>query len=556
MRLAAVLLSLLASLTLPRTAAAQGEDAVPLRPGMVRLGIAPDWARWNRRFGSGTPGYADGSLEPFGVDFTAESLGVQRLPFLVPSQSTLRSVTGLSAFLVNLGRAEITMNASVRVIPLTLELGLTRRVGLSVMLPLVRARTEVFVLGPSEDTSVAGRAAAQATRGNVGLNPRFAQPAALQSFMTQVDSALVALQRRAANPADPLRAQAQATLSSLQPLLCGLYTLGGGSAASAGSLCYSATPVAFSPVLPVDTSAAGDSITLRLQRAEASYQQLQAQYAAMGVSLPPLTAGYTLPKAPLDSLGLRQLFIDPNFPLASDSLTTIVRTRLGDMEVAASFQLADQPRLRSQLVLLARLPTGHVNSKDSFVELPTGDHQLDLEVGLRNDVIVGSDFWVHVGGRFGTQSSDQLERRVAPADFPFAPLLSTALVRRQLGSYYALDVVPNWRLDDAFSLGLGYHYFHRNRTGFSYVNPGDELLIGLPASVLDQETEISQMRIGAGLTFSTIARYAARQANLPYTVTASYQNTLWGRGGAVPQASVFHLTIRGYFGVKRIAGQP
>lgn len=544
---AAALLSLLALFILPRAAAAQGEDAVPLRPGMIRLGIAPDWARWNRRFGSGTPGYADGSLEPLAVDFTAESLGVGRLPFLAPAQSTLRSVTGLPAFLMNLGRAEITMNASVRVVPLTLEMGLTRRVGLSVMVPLVRARTEVFVLGPSSDTA---RAAAW-TRGNVGFNPRLDRPDTLRSFLTQVDSALIALQRQAASGPASLRAQAQSTLNSLQPLLCGLYTLGAGSAANAGSLCYSATPAAYSPLLPVDTSAAGDSIIMRLQRAETSYQQLQAQYAAMGVTLPPLDAQYALPKGPIDSLGIRRLFSDPGMPLAGDSLTTIVRTRLGDMEVAASFQLADGDRLRSQLVVLARLPTGHVDSKDNFVDLATGDRQLDVEVGLRNDLVVGGNFWVHVGGRFGTQKADQLERRVAPADFPFAPLASTALVRRQLGSYYAVDVVPNWRLDDAFSLGLGYHYFHQNRTEFSYVNPGDELVIGLPASVLDQETEISRMRIGAGITFSTIARYAARRASLPYTVSASYQNTLWGRGGAVPQASVFHLTIRAYFGVRR-----
>ena len=55
-----------------------------------------------------------------------------------------------------------------------------------------------------------------------------------------------------------------------------------------------------------------------------------------------------------------------------------------------------------------------------------------------------------------------------------------------------------------------------------------------------------RMRIGAGVTFSTLQRYAEHRASLPYTVTASYQNTFWGSGGAVPQASLFRLVIRGY----------
>ena len=48
---AAALFSLFATLGLPHAAFAQGEDAAPLRPGTLRVVLAPDWARWNRRFG-------------------------------------------------------------------------------------------------------------------------------------------------------------------------------------------------------------------------------------------------------------------------------------------------------------------------------------------------------------------------------------------------------------------------------------------------------------------------------------------------------------------------
>ena len=539
---AATLLSLLATLALPRAAFAQGEDAVPVRPGTLRVVLAPDWARWNRRFGAGTPGFTKDALEPLGVDFASESLGVDRLSLLLPVQSRIQALTGQSGFALNLGRARITLNANVRVVPLGFELGVTRRLSLSLFVPLVRSRVEAFLLGPVPDTGAAGAA----TRGNVGFNPAFLTPGALDAFREQVDAALIALQTQATSGPPALRGQAQATLSSVQPLLCGLYTLAGGSAGGSNSLCFAATPDAMSPVLPLAGTAAGDTLAAMLARDQASYETLRTLYAGAGVALPALNETFALPDSALDSLGLRRLFSDPAGPLAADSLTNVVRTRLGDVEVGATYQLADRRRFRSQLAVTVRLPTGTRDSENNLIDVGTGDRQLDVEVATRNDLIVASTFWVHAGARYGRQFADELMRRVTPANFPFAPFSSLALVRRDLGDYVAIDIVPNWRLDDAFSVGVGYHYFSQGATRFSYVDPLGETRIGLPATVLEQETAVRRMRMGAGITFSTLGRYAEHRASLPYTVTASYQNTFWGKGGAVPQASVFRLVIRGY----------
>lgn len=540
---AALLFPLFAILGLPLAAFAQGEDAAPLRPGALRVVLAPDWARWNRRFGEGTPGYVKNALEPLAVDFASESLGVDRLPFLRPVQSRIQTLTGLSGFALNLGRARLTLNTSVRVVPLGFELGLTRRLSLSVFVPLVRSRVEAFLLGPD---TLGGDST---TRGNVGWNPAFLMSGALDLFRQQVDSALLALQTQATSGPAALQQQAQSTLDAIRPFLCGLYDLGGGPAASSASLCF-ATAGPMSPVLPTATSSAGDSLATILARYRASYDSLRGQYG--GDTLPPFTAAFDLPAAPLDSLlGLRRFFSDPNGPLAADSLTNVVRTRLGDVEVGATYQLADRPRFRSQVAVTARLPTGTRDSENNLIDVGTGDRQLDVEVASRNDVILGSTFWIHAGARYGRQFADELMRRVTPANFPFAPFSSLALVRRDLGDYVAIDIVPNWRLDDAFSVGVGYHYFSQGATRFSYVDPADETRIGLPATVLEQETAVRRMRIGAGITFSTLGRYAQRRASLPYTVTASYQNTFWGKGGAVPQASAFRLAIRGYISLWR-----
>ena len=533
---AALLFALFATLGLPRAAFPQGEDAVPVRPGTLRLVLAPDWAHWDHRFGEGTPGYPKGALEPLAVDFGSEALGVGRMPFLAAAQNRIRSLTGLPGFAVNLGRARLTLNANVRVMPLGFELGLTRRLSIAVSVPLVRSRVEAYLLGP--DTSAAAR-------GNVGFNPAFLTPGALDAFRQQVDSALIALQTQAASGPPALRAQAQATLDAIGPHLCDLYALAGGSASSSASLCFATTPEAMSALLPVAGTPAGDSLATVLARDQASYESLRTLYAA-GV-LPALNATYLLPTTALDSLQLRRLFSDPGGPLAGDSLTSIVRTRLGDIEASATYQVAASHGYRAQVAVTVRLPTGSRDSENNFIDVGTGDHQLDIEVAARNDIILGSTFWIHAGVRYGRQFADQLMRRVTPANIPFAPASSLALVRRDLGDYVAIDLVPNWQLDDAFSLGLGYHYFAQGATTFDYVDPArDETRIGRPASVLGQETAVRRMRIGAGVTFSTLQRYANHRASLPYTVTASYQNTFWGAGGAVPQAGVFRLVIRGY----------
>ena len=537
---AAALVSVFALAVLPRSVVAQGEDAAQLRPGTLRITLAPDWSRWDHRFGEGTPGYAKGALEPAGIDFSSDSLGIGQLPFLQGVQTRVRNLTGLSAFRLNLGRAQLTLNTSVRVVPLGLELGVTRRLAIGVVVPIVRSRVEAFLLGP--DTAGGD----SATRGNVGWNPAWVDTTAGAAFRAQVDSVLQALADQVANGPPDLRQDAQDMLDAI----CDLWALSYPTSAGAAGPCPGADPYG-SALLPVGDTEAGDRLTNWLDSTHADYDSLRQQYLALRDTLPQFPLGFALPTTPLDSAGLRRFFTDPNGPLAADSLTSIVRTRLGDVEVSASYQLADRARLRTLVTLIARLPTGYVDSKDNLIDVGTGDHQLDVEVGVRNDIVLGSAFWIHAGGRYGMQFPDQLDRRVSPANLPFAPFAASARVERDLGDYVAIDMVPNWRLDDAFSLGLGWHYFRQGATRFSYTDPTDEARIGLPASVLDRETAITRMRIGAGMTFSTLSRYAAGRARLPYTVTASYQNTFWGTGGRVSAASVFNLTIRGYVTVWR-----
>jgi len=523
-------------------AEAQHEHAEPLRAGTLRIGFGGEWQHYTDRFGRPNPAnptLREGQREPIGAYFSAESLGVNRLPLLAPIENELRSITGLgTGYALNLGRSKLRLDASVRSTPIRIDYAPASRIGFSVAVPIVRSRMSASLSGP--DT------ADVTSFGNVGLNPAIVTPGALDVFRNQAESALNALRTQATSGPVALQAQAQALYDQYQPSLCGMYALAGGSASATGSPCFRAAALAATPVLPVAGSEAADSLLAIVTRGQADYENLRTQYAAQGVAIPSFSQPYALPQSALTNEELRQVFSDPSGALAADSLSEVVRTGIGDVELGGWLQLARGGSLRSQLAVLVRLPTGTMDDASSFTDIGTGDHQMDVEISSRNDLILGSRLRLFVGARLGIQMADELERRVTPWYIPIAAASATAMVRRNLGDYIGIDLAPQWQLDDSFSLGFGYHYFKQGATTFEYVNPADEATVGLPASALNEATEISRMRAGVGITYSSLERYYAGRARLPIRVSWSYQNTLWGRGGQVPRAGVMTLLIGTY----------
>jgi hypothetical protein len=503
---------IVACLVAPASLAAQAEFAVPVGRGTVRINFTPVWLQYDHYFGYHTAGYADGSAVPLALDLNSDSLGVAALPFLSSYQDGVRSATGLGAFSFNLGRVVTQLNASVRTLPIGIELGLSRRVAIGVTVPIVRSRVDVsFVV----DT---------AKPGNVGWNPGFLDPTRTSAFRDQMDAALAALQDQAANGPPALRAPAMAALEALQPF----------------------RSLVDSPFLPRDTTEAGDSIMARLGSAEAGYGQLVTQFAAAGVTLPPLTASLPLPGEALTRADLERLFSDPALPVGADTLGTVVRTGIGDITAHATLQFADGARYRGQLVVTTRFPTGSAPSANTFLDLGTGTHQFGVDVALASDLLLGGSFLIHGVARYGAARPDQIPMRVTPPDLPLAPLAQLATIKRTPASYVGLEVAPTWMMDDAFSVRAEYSYFDQGPTRHSYVDPADAARVRWPASVLDEGTGARLSRIGGGITFSTLARYQAGRASLPYSLTVTYDNTISGRGGRVPQASIFRIQLRAY----------
>ena len=508
--LLAAVLGIAAGVLLAGPLQAQTEFAVPLAPGTLRVDFTPLWSSWDHRFQPGAAG-----LVPITADYTTDSLGTANLPFLSQLQDTIRKATGLGAFSLNLGHPLIALNASVRTLPVGLELGISRRLAIGVTVPIVRSRVDASF---NLDTALARRS-------NVGWNPAFLDATRDSAFRSQMTAALAALQTQATSGPPALRPQALAAIAALTPFL----------AASR------------QPFLPRDSTVAAESLLIRLARADSSYTQLAGQYQALGDSLPALgSTGLTLPEAALIRDDLERLYSDPALPVAADTFGTVVKTGIGDITAHLTYQVAEGARYRGQIVLTVRFPTGEAPSATTFLDLGTGTHQLGFEGALANDFILGEHFLIHAVGRAGAAAADQIPMRVTPPEFPIAPLSQLATIRRKPAPWLGADLAPTWLVDDAFSVRVAYGFFSQGPTKHSYVNPADSAVVLLPASVLDQDTGVRWMRIGGGVTFSTVGRYAKGRASLPYSVTVSYENTVYGGGGRVPQESVFHIAIRGY----------
>lgn len=495
---------------LPGNLAAQAEFAVPVAPGQLRIDITPWWLSYDHYFDPANPG----TLVPLGAAYQADTFGVAALPFLAPTQTQIRTASGVGNFTLNLGATEVALTSSIRTIPIGLELGLSKWLAIGVSVPIVRSRVDV---GFRTDTT---------RKGNVFWNPNLFDTTVDAAFRAQMNAALAALQAQAAGGPPALRTQAQAMLATLQPFLA----------------------VSTAPFLPNGRTPAASGITTRLDSAEAAYAALATQYAGSGVTLPPLTADLAMPDtaAALSRDTLQQFFNDPRLPMQSDTFGNFVRTGLGDVTAHATVQLANRPGFRGQLLVSTRFPTGTAPSAYEITDLGTGTHQFGYDVALAGDVALGDRLLIHGVARAGGASADQLDMRVTPPDLPFAPIAQVARIRRTPGSYVGFDVDPVWLLDDAFSVRLVYGYFNQAAMRHSYVVAGDEARVGLPASVLDEGTAMQWMRIGGGVTFSTLDRYTKGLAALPYTLTVSYENTVWGRTGRVPQTSEFRITLRAY----------
>ncbi len=475
--------------------------------GTVRLTFDPQTMDWDAAF---TPQ----GRRPLGWALTGDTVGAAAGPTLARLEQDVRTASGLSGFVASLGRSLLAVHAERRVTPIGLEVGITDRLSVGAMVPLVRVQTRA-------------RLRLDATGANLGANPRWTTAGADTSyaaFFMQFDTALAHLDDSLAVwcPSSPQCAPATA-----------LSTRGHAVRLALGHSVYGVggEPATF---LPVDTSDGGQAIDSTLLR-------LQTDLAALGAG--GFTHGFLLPTGPLDADGLQFLLGDT---LAGFGIAPFQDTRKrlryfpGDAELSAKYRLVVRGPYAAAVALVVRLPTGHLDSPHDLLDASTGDHQTDVEARVTQELTVAGRLWLNLSLRAAQQRPGERERRIAPADAFLVPYGSTARLKWDPGDYLQVDFAPMLRLGRFFAAGVTAGYYTRTRDRYSFLSPQDSAAVAarlggpVTTTVLEAGTAERLLRIGWAMSY----------LGPVFEGGASIEQTVSGVGSAVPAATMFRVVMR------------
>jgi hypothetical protein len=523
-----------------------GDDALVLPRGVFRFRTLGQWTAFNERYGLDTPGRPAGALEPLGVDFTLDTIGVSQFPNLASLQTGLQSLTGNPNWYATLGNTQVTLRDHVAAFPFVFEAGLSKRFSIGIQIPYVSTHTSTYF-----NVNTRG------IQGNLGFNPAaagFAAAIAQNATMnTQFTTAANTLEGSIAfcqaNPTAPGCPGLLANQASAQALIASSRAFAGGINQIYGT----------SPFVPIVGTDAQLSI-------EARVAAFRALYQSFGVNS--IAATTTGPFASQNRLTLRdaqRILTESAFGIQAAPLTSTGHSHVGDIDIGGKFSVYDSfngssearmsptgLRFRTSVGGIIRLPTAQVESPDNFVDVGTGRGATAIEGRWFSDILLGSRFWQSFILRFNKPFEDDQEMRIL--DLPneeLAPLYRKQTVKRKIGSAFEFETTPRIVINNFFAISGQYVYRHKAQdhytgtftipatvTGFSDIT--------LDASTLDLETETFEHRLGGGVSFSNIYSFEQGKAKIPFEVTYLHWQTVNGSGGNQPKFFTDQVQLRLY----------
>ena len=538
-----LLLPLLAGAVSAQSPLSHLDDAAPVPAGMMRLRIANVWTRFDQRFAS------DGGTTPLGAPLSVDSLGVAQFPLLTPIEASLRTLASDPLLHLSLGRLHVGSNARIVTTPIAIEYGVTRRLSVGLLIPIVQTRrvAQATVAGDSTHANVGYvPAAARATAG-----PQNALVAA--AFQKAADSLGILLTRCPTNPTASGCAAVNANTADA-------------TAARARALAFvgAVTTLGVSSATAIIAPRASSDLADTLDARRIQLNQRLQQYlgASAGAATRIFTAGTDFSYLDLQGRAAVPAFLASPYGGGLDSIHTTERIGFGDIAVGAQFLVFDRfqhdaappPRVQSRLIVggALRFATSRPDSAQSVVDIATGDGA-GVEVHSAWDVILG-----HFGSTVAARYTKSFARTVQAAlvgdpDAPFPyPLFGTRT--RTAGDVLGLDVTPRLLLTESLALDGHYGLERIGATTYdlpSVVNdPCANCQSAILASVAGTGSATTTQRFGFGLRYSTVDMFARGTARYPIEISFARLVTLAGDPGVAKQARD-QIQVRLFYQVRR-----
>lgn len=521
-----LILSLSVLAALPGVAHAQvtlthTDDAAPVPQGVLRFKMTTGWTRFDERFTSA-------GRSTLGDALSTDSLGPRQLPALTPVEQGLQALANDSRVRLTFGRLAAISGARIVTTPIVFEYGLTSRLSVGILIPMVQTRQTVR-LNVNGDSS-----------GNVGFVPvRSRQTAA------QANLAVYAAFKGAADSLGKL-----ITTCPSNPLAIGCATVNANvSDAASARQQAQAFADAVKKALGTDTTTAlvaprdKSPLALAIDAQRNAVNVLIRKYlganagAANGVFTSTSNFSYIDLQGRNGTPGLLQT------PLGGgiDSIyTKSTLPTIGDVSVGAQLLLFDHFRrdtlpwhgLQSRMVIGGsfRFATSLVDSSRKVVGYQTGDGA-GFELRSAMDVVSNK-----LGGTIAGRVVKSFARTViAPllgdpeATYPI-PVFGHAT--RTMGTIVGLDVTPRIQANDFFSINGHYGLEHTGSTTYDRAAPGS-VCDGCDPSVAGTYVTPARLaqRIGFGLRYSTVDAYARGSTGFPVEVSLTHLETITGDPG-------------------------
>jgi hypothetical protein len=518
------------------------EDASPVPEGMLRFRVTTAWTRYDSRF---TPS----GVAPLSADFSTPALGPAQLPLLAPVWAGLQALAANPNVAVTLGRLDVGSNVRIVTTPISLEYGLTSRLSLGLVVPIVQTRRVARAL-VNQDTSAAFRA----TVAYVPVGARGTAAAANLSFATAyqraADSLGARITRCQLNPAGADCGGVNANAAAAAAALAEAQSF----AAAARALGTDATHAVVAPLTagPLATAINAQQVLLN--------QQLQL---LLGTGFGATTGVYTAP-FPFAYIDLQgndragtQGLLQSTLGGGLDSIFTTNRLGIGDISVSAQYLVFDHFQrdslpvrgLQSRFAVtgVVRFNTSRPDSAQNLVDIGTGEGA-GVEVRSAYDLIAG-----HFGSTIGLRYLKYFPRTVTAAlvGDPQAPWIYPLFGSRQrtAGSVLGIDFTPRLLLNQSLAIDGAYGF---ERVGpVTYDTPDLSLVqpcpgCTFPPVVTQSGSTTTAQRLGIGFRYSTVDAYFRHRAPYPVEVSFLHLTTITG-DALLPRTQQDQIQVRLYY---------
>ena len=532
-------LALCAALARPATGQimlTHDEDASPVPVGSIRFRLQTGWTRYDERFGAS-------GRHALGEDISSPALGTKQLPLLTPAELGIQALSNDPSIRLSLGRFDAKSDVRNVTTPISLEYGLTRRLSVGIMVPIVQTRRNIHVVVNSDTLNnvnfVPARTRGTAANANAAVYAAFNKAAdSIATLIAQCPThttspgcgAVNANPAGAAAAANQARRFANAVRSAL-----GTDSLSAFLAPKAGSPLAAAIDgrrIATNTLLQAYLgSGAGALSSVFTTSGSFSYIDLQGRNGVPG-----------LLQGPLGQV---------------DSIQTTNRLVAGGITFAAQYLLHDgfsrdslyAPRVQTRIAVGAavRIDRSPADSARLLGAIPASTGS-GVVLRTAMDVIVGN-----LGGTIAARFDKPFARTVSaplygdPDSYFVVPYFTN--VQRTEGSVINLDLTPRYYLTEWMSLDFQYGFEHTaapSVTSQSNVLADPQVIGGYSMPTYSARTA---QRVGFGFRYSSVDAYMRHRVRTPIEVSFSHLETITGDSG-VPALSRDQIQVRLYFGLR------